>query len=272
MEWLIYAALGGFAGFCAGLLGIGGGVIVGPFLVILFSLRFDDVGTATLLAIGTAISVIAVTSPVSAATHARQGNVDFAVALPTGAGAFAGALFGASAAMEAPAAALKFCLALFLLVGGFAVARGKGRAPANAAARPLPGAGFLLGLGAAMGAVSAALGIGGGVMLIPLLNRAGMPLRRAIGTATVVALPLALVAALRFAFGAPAGAPLPAGAFGYVYLPALLAIGAASAFTARYGAKCVNILPVALLRRLFGALMFVMSARLFWQTWQTWQT
>ena len=120
LEWALYAGVGCVAGFFAGLLGLGGGAIVGPLLIVIFvSLLAFDPAASTYLAIGTAMAVIALTSFISASTHARGGNVNWPFARLLAVGAVLGAWGGVHIALLIPASVLKFFLALFLLFNAF---------------------------------------------------------------------------------------------------------------------------------------------------------
>lgn len=269
VEWALYAGVGTVAGFFAGLLGIGGGAIVGPLLIVIFVSLLDfNADASAYLAIGTAMASIALTSFVSASTHARRGNIDWTPARRLSLGAIVGGLGGVHLALLIPAPALKFILAVFLSLNAFFFLFPSRRkigaaSPATAKESTSPAAAEAGIVAAVIGAISAALGIGGGVIMVPYLTRRGMPLHKAIGTSAFVVLPLSVAAALGYAFSdGGRNMPLPEDAAGFVYLPALAGIALFSLVTAHIGASLTARLPGALLRRLFALLMLLIAGRL----------
>lgn len=259
---LAYVAIGTAAGFFAGLLGIGGGALIGPLLLIVFTdlLNFPPQHAAH-LAIGTSMAAIALTAPVSAATHIRRGNAHLKLTLAIGAAAAAGAYAGARIALALPAAPLKLLLALFLAATTLHMLLPPRRPPAALPTPPPPiPKKELLPISAAIGALSAAIGIGGGTLTVSYLHHRGLPIRIAIGTSATVGVPLGLAAALIYATTPLPAAPL--GAMGAVYLPALAGIAPLSLAAAHIGATYTNKLPAPLLRKLFAAVTAAAATRL----------
>lgn len=264
-EFFTYAIVGAIAGFFAGLLGIGGGLIISPLLILVFSglLGFSDEHVAH-MAIATASGIIALTAPISAATHAHQKNIDWYLARLLSGGAMAGALIGATLAGYAPAALLKAILSVFILLNAASFIGGRKRPPPAAVSEDarrispyqlLPVAGLI-------GALSALLGIGGGALTVPYLCRRQVALQRAIGTSAFVGFPLAVAAASGYIIAGSQVAGLPPGSWGYVYLPALLGTAVFSVVAAYYGARMTGRLPTVLLRRIFAAMMLSVAAYL----------
>jgi uncharacterized membrane protein YfcA len=275
-----YLAIGAFAGFFAGLLGIGGGSIITPLLILLFDAQGISGGLSVRLAIGTSLGVIIFTAVPSFTTHARRGAVDWKIARAAMifaliAGAFVGP--GVVSLLEQAAAALgggdikaaqtliggMLALALALFLGGESARLLGFIKPPTAAANPPPNAppprarvGFFI------GAASAMVGIGGGVVMGPYLARSGVPLPRAIGTAAFFSFPLAIFGAASQSLSGLNAESLPAGALGYVYWAIIPAIAAAGMISAVVGARLTHKLPVKTLRRVFGVLLLLIALRL----------
>ena len=265
LQLAMYAAIGGIGGFFAGLLGIGGGAIIGPLLIIVYTdfLAFSP-QVSTHIAVATASAVIVLTAPVSAYAHKRHGNVDWRLARWLSIGAVAGAAAGAYGALQIPALLLRVMLSVFLMtivVSLFLPAnrRGKQTAPTG---EPRLSRKELLPVATVIGALSAMLGIGGGAMLVPYLHYRGLVIRRAIGTSACIGFPLALSAAAGYSLIGQAADNLPPASLGYVYLPALFGVALFSMLAASAGAYFTNILPVAVLRKIFAVLMALLALRL----------
>jgi uncharacterized membrane protein YfcA len=133
--------------------------------------------------------------------------------------------------------------------------------------RELPGAGGLFAAGAAIGAVSSLLAAGGAFLCIPFLAWCSVPLRRAIGTAAAVGLPLAFAGALGYVVQGLRADNLPAFSLGFVYLPALVLVVATSMLAAPLGARVAHRLPVKRLRVIFALLLYVLAVRMLITLW-----
>jgi uncharacterized membrane protein YfcA len=127
--------------------------------------------------------------------------------------------------------------------------------------RQLPGRAALSGVGGLIGAVSSLVGIGGGSMSVPFLVWCNLALRNAIGTSAAIGLPIALAGSAGYVFNGLAAA-LPPGSIGFVYLPALLGVSAASMLTAPLGARLAHTLPTARLKKIFALLLIIMGTKL----------
>lgn len=257
-----FFAVGAVAGFFAGLLGIGGGVITTPVLIILFSGMFaEEILVHT--AIASSMAAIALTTLPGAWVHTRSGAAHWRTALPLAAGATGGAFVFAQLARYAPGAILSAVLSLFLLRVAYRMFFPRPLAESAAAYSPpkwLPAA------GAAIGGASSLLGIGGGIFYTPLLTARGMPVKRAIGTSACVNAPLAFCAAAGYAIGGRGNELLPEWSWGYVYPPAVFGIALGGVIFASFGARCTSRLPDRILRRVFGALAVLLAARLLLKT------
>lgn len=258
MEYLIgYLLLGLLAGFVAGLLGVGGGLIIVPILVWLFEAQ-GITQHGMHLALGTSLASILFTSMSSLRAHHARGAVDWHTVTRIAPGIVAGTLFGAVLAARLSPVPLKLFFVAFLFYAA-------GQMWWNfkpAALRQLPGQTGMFGAGTLIGAVSSWVGIGGGTLSVPFQLWCNVPLHRAIGTSAAIGLPIALSGAVGYALTAPDhGLP---GTLGYIHLTALASIALGSIGTAPLGARVAHALPVGKLKRIFALLLFTLAVRMAW--------
>ena len=267
MELIIaYGLVGAFAGTLAGLLGVGGGLVIVP--VLLFLWQADGLGGAqsVQLAIGTSLAVIVFTSLSSVRAHHRRGGVLWSVFWRLVPGILLGSGLGAAVAALMPQAWLKAVFALFELAVAAQMAlavRASTPAPAattsSSTERSLP-APLGMGLvGTLIGAVSALVGIGGGIMTVPFLNACGVRIQQAVGTSAACGLPIAVGGSLSYLVLGWQNTALPAGSLGYVYGPALLGIAAISVLFAPLGAALAHRLPTQVLKKVFAAFLALLG-------------
>lgn len=253
-----YLVTGVVAGVMAGLLGVGGGVVIVPVLIFLFAYQGFPPEWIPHLAVGTSLATIIGTGAASVHAHHRRGAVRWDLVRALAPGIVVGAWLGAAIAGVLPEVWLKRIFALFLLFVGL---RMLARRTAAATGR-LPRGARLFAAGTGIGTLSALVGIGGGTLTVPLLGRGGVDLRQAVATSSACGVPLALAGALGFIVVGWARAGLPPASTGFVYWPAVIAILLASVPAAPLGAHLAHTLPVALIKRLFGALLFLVGLRL----------
>jgi hypothetical protein len=255
---IVYLVVGAVAGLLAGLLGIGGGLIIVPALV--YALGAAQVPAESLMhfAVATSLATIIFTSISSAGAHHRRRAVLWRETGYLAAGIVAGAGTGALAASYLSTDALRLFFGIFeclvavqLLYGLTPAARG---AP--------PGRATLAGAGGVIGSLSTILGIGGGVLTVPFLIWCGIDMRRAVATSSACGVPIAVAGTGAMIVAGLGGEGLPAGATGYVYWPAALAIALASVIFAPLGAHLAHTLPLGLLRRLFAILLVLVGVRM----------
>jgi uncharacterized membrane protein YfcA len=261
--WAAYLAVGVLVGFAAGLLGIGGGMIMVPPLVYVLGLEGFPPRHAVHVALATALATIVFTSLASVRAHHGYGSVDWRVARAMAPGILVGAFCAALLAGLIPTrplavlfTVLVFCAATSMLLD----LRPK-------STRPLPAGASLFGAGAMIGGVSSLLSAGGAFLSIPFLAGCGVPLRRAIGTAAAIGFPIAAAGTAAHLLQGLRVAGLPAGTVGYVYMYALGPIVATSMVAAPLGAKLAHRLPVKRLRVVFAALLYAMAARMLASVW-----
>jgi uncharacterized membrane protein YfcA len=255
---VIYLFVGAFAGIVAGLLGVGGGLIIVPVLALLFQGQGVSESVLMHLAIGTSLATIVVTSISSTRAHHKRGAVQWAVFRRLTPGIALGALAGAGIADLMPTKSLRVFFGVFELLVAVQIAFGLMAAPH----RKLPQTAGMTLVGAAIGAVSAVVGIGGGTMTVPFLVWCNISMRQAVATSSACGLPIAVAGAVGFVVTGWNETALPAGSSGYVYWPAFAGIAAASLLFAPLGAHLAHTLPTVLLRRVFAVFLAVLGVRM----------
>lgn len=256
--WLGYAGIGALSGLLAGIFGIGGGFIIIPSLLFVFSLQGVAPEVAMHLAVGTSLASIVVSGSASALSHHRNGNVLLHRLRALVPGLMCGAIFGVLLASTLSGGALRAGFGAFLVLLSL---HGLSGWPRVAPGKPPTPVGNTL-AGGLIGGTSALFGIGVGTLTIPWLRRCGAPLKQAIGTAAACGVPSALIGSMTFVivgWGQPA---LPPGATGYVMWPALLGIILASIPFSRLGAHVTHIAPARVLNLVFSGLMLLVGAKL----------
>ncbi|GAB6040645.1 sulfite exporter TauE/SafE family protein [Endothiovibrio diazotrophicus] len=247
-DLLIYLPVGAVVGVIAGMLGVGGGLLIVPVLVWLFTRQGMAPEVVTHVAVGTSLATIVITSIASIRAHHKRG----AVAWPTfGAltpGIVSGAFVGAWLAHRLPSGDLGTLFGVFEL----SVATQMGLALRPRPHRTLPGPAGLAAAGGVIGTLSAIVGVGGGTLTVPFLSWCNVEMRRAVATSAACGLPIAIAGAAGFVINGWGAAGLPDWSSGYLYWPAFAGIVAASALTAPAGAWLAHTLPTDLLKRLFA--------------------
>lgn len=258
MILLAYLAVGALAGLIAGMLGLGGGVVIVPALALVFPLLGIPSGVLMHLAIGTSLAVIVPTSMSSTYAHYRRGAVDLPLVRRLLPGLVVGAVLGGWLADKLPSALLSRVFGVFVICVAtqiFFNATAPGR-------RPLPGTAGLLATGTVIGTLSTLLGIGGGSLTVPFLNYCRVDMRRAVATSSACGLVLGVIGAAVFLWAGRDHPGLPAGAIGYLYLPAFIGIAGASVLTAPLGARLAHSLPVVTLKRVFAVFLATAGLRM----------
>ena len=254
--------LGCATGFLAGLLGIGGGMLMVPFISVILSQRGVAPALALKMAIATSMATIVFTSLSSVRAHHRRGAVrwDLVATLAPGI-VLMGLVTGAFIFPLVKGAALALLFALF--VGYSATQMLIDRKPAPS--RQLPGLAGRLAVGGAIGLMSGLVGVGGAFVSVPFMTWCNVRIHNAIATSAALGFPIALASTAGNLIG---GWSLPQalpGAFGYLYLPALAAISAASVLMAPFGARAAHALDVRQLKRVFALLLYALGSYMLWK-------
>jgi uncharacterized protein len=257
--WTLCIGIGLCAGFLAGLLGVGGGTIIVPALILGARLLGIDGDDAAPVAMATSLAVVVPTSISSARAHAARGSIDWQAFRRMAPGIAGGALVGTLLASALGGRLLLVAFVGFaLLASRQLLTRSSNLDPDRATALPDPHT--LRWHSLAIGLLSALAGVGGGLLSVPLLAHY-IPLKRAIGTAAALGLPLAAAGLVGYLLaGRPARCV--AGCIGYVSVPAMLAISLAAIATAPLGARLAHHWPVQTLKRTFAGLLLIVAADL----------
>lgn len=256
------AVLGLGTGFLAGLLGIGGGMLMVPFITIIVGQRGVPADLAVKMAIATSMATIIFTSVSSVRAHHKRGAVrwDIVQRLAPGIviGSLAGSL-GVFALLKGTALAIFFAL----FVGFSATQMFLDKKPAPT--RQMPGTGGQLATGGVIGFISGLVGAGGGFISVPFMTWCNVAIHNAVATSAALGFPIAVANVLGYVVSGQSVEGLPAGSFGYIWLPALVVIAACSVFTAPLGAKAAHSLPVKKLKRVFASILYLLAAYMLWK-------
>jgi len=263
MEWAAYLGTGALVGFAAGLLGIGGGVVMVPLLVLVFRSHGMPSQHVVHIALGTALAAMVFTSASSMRAHHAHGAVDWNIARAMSPGMLAGSFVAALVAglIATRPLAIGFTVLVFYAATQILLNL---KPPGS---RDLPGAPGLFAAGALIGAISSLLAAGGAFLTIPFLTWCKVPLRRAIGTAAANGLPIAAAGAAGYILQGARVADLPSPSLGYIYLPALAFVVMTSMLTAPLGARVAHRLPVKRLRVIFALLLYLFALRMLASVW-----
>jgi hypothetical protein len=254
---LAYLLIGLLAGYLAGFLGIGGGFVVVPALTWLFLQNTDLAPFAVHMAVATSLGTMLVTSFSSILAHHRRRAIRWTLVRALAPGLVIGAVLGALLADRLDGEALVRVVGMFAILAGLQLVLG--RKPTGE--KELPGQPAVSLVGVMIGGISSLIGIGGGALTGPWQMWHGIRAQNAVATSAACGYPIAIAGSLAFVvLGLNSG--LPAGALGYVHLPAFAGIAVASALAAPLGAATVHRLPPATVRRLFGVFLLLVGLRM----------
>lgn len=256
---LVFLALGAIAGVLAGLLGVGGGLVLVAALASLLPAVGVPAEAAMHAALASSLASIVLTAAASARAHHRRGSVLWPTVAWMVPGLLVGGWLGSGVAVRIDGDVLRWVVAGYCLIAAAQLMFGGVRGADRGAAPPRGGAMTLAGAG--IGAVSAVVGIGGGSMTVPLLVWRGVAPVRAVGTSSACGVAIGLASALGYAAHAPDGA-LPQFAVGYVYLPAAIGVAVASVLAAPYGTRLAHRLDGRSLKRVFAGFLVAVALAL----------
>lgn len=258
IEWLLFPVLGAVAGVLAGLLGVGGGLVLVAALAWLLPRLGIPEHAAMHAALASSLASIVLTAAASARAHARRGAVMWSTVAWMVPGLLLGGLLGSGVAVRVPGDLLRLGVAGYCMVAAAQLLLSR---PGPGAVEAVPrGAGIGL-AGTAIGAVSALVGIGGGSMTVPLLVWRGVAPVRAVATSSACGVAIGLGSAAGYMLHRPAGG-LAEYAIGYVYLPAALGVAVASVLAAPWGTALAHRISGPQLRRVFAAFLLAVAASL----------
>jgi uncharacterized protein len=255
-------ALGLTVGFVAGLLGIGGGMLLVPFLTLILTRRGVPADLAVKMAIATSMATILFTSMSSVRAHHQRGAVRWSVVRAMAPGIVVGGLAagaGVFALIKGQALALFFAG----FVGFSATQMLLDRKPRPS--RQLPGPVGQASVGSGIGFLSGLVGAGGGFVSVPYLSWCNVPMHQAVATSAALGFPIALANTIGYVVGGwNLQTPL-AGGVGFLYVPALVVIAACSVATAPLGARSAHRMNVRQLKRAFALLLFALAGYMLWR-------
>ena len=255
---LVFLALGAIAGVLAGLLGVGGGlVLVAALAWLLPAQGLVPPEAAMHAALATSLASIVFTAMSSARAHAKHGSVLWPTVAWMVPGMLVGGWLGSRVAVGLDGVWLRWGVAIYCLIAAAQMILSRPRDAGDASI--VPRGPWLTAAGGGIGAVSSLVGIGGGSMTVPLLTWRGVVPVRAVGTSSACGVFIGLASALGYAFNAPAGA-LPSHAIGYVYLPAAICVAIASVLAAPLGTRIAHAISGPMLKRVFALFLLVVGA------------
>lgn len=256
------AVLGVATGFLAGLLGIGGGMVLVPCLTFILTSQGIASGLAVKMAIATSMATIIFTSLSSVRAHHRKGAVRWEPVTRLAPGIVIGSIassMGVFALLKGDWLATFF--GLFVVFSASQMFLDRKPRPT----RELPGTAGQVGAGGVIGFMSGLVGAGGGFISVPFMTWCNVPIHNAIATSAALGFPIAAANVLGYVLSGRNVAGLPAGSLGYIWLPALAVVAFCSVFTAPLGARAAHALPVPRLKKVFASLLFVLALYMFYQ-------
>jgi uncharacterized membrane protein YfcA len=251
--------LGLGTGFLAGLLGIGGGMLMVPVLTFVLTAKGYPGEYIVKIAVATSLATICFTSIMSVRAHHRRGAVLWPVALKLTPGILFGSALGAQIAVAIPTKALSVLFALFVSFSATQMLLDRKPKPN----RTLPGTPGMLAVGSVIGVISALVGAGGAFVSVPFMQWCNIKIHNAVATSAALGFPIALAGTLGYIWAGlqmPQMPQMPAGTFGYLYLPGLLLISLASMTTAPLGARTAHRMDIRPLRRAFALMLYGLAA------------
>ena len=252
---------GAIAGVLAGLLGVGGGIVIVPVLFFLFPFLGVEDSVLMHLAVGTSLATIIPTSIISARSHHKRGGVDFALLKSWGPTIFVGVVAGAyfGAVVKGEVLTLIFAAVAILVAVNMAF-RKEGMILSEA----LPTGIARHAMALVVGMFSVVMGIGGGTLSVPILTAFNYPIRRAVGTASAIGLIIALPGSISFILSGLGNPDLPPGSLGYANLVGFALIVPATMVMAPVGVKLAHTINPANLRKAFAFFLLLTSMRMFY--------
>ncbi len=258
--FLACGLLGAIVGFFAGLLGIGGGLIIVPVLVYLLPLLGISAELAFPMALATSLASIIFTSTSAAFAHHKNGNIPWPIAKKLVITVAIGALLGAIIAglLSLKALTIIFASAVLILAAYMFLSIKVQRTV------ELPTNWILQLIGLITGVLASLMGIAGGAILVPILMYCSLSMRQAIGVATASGIVVAFFGAIGYVVIGFGKSALPDWSIGYIYLPALLGIVLTSSLFAPLGVKAGANLSLPYLKKGFALFLILVAVKMIW--------
>ncbi|MBP6850697.1 MAG: sulfite exporter TauE/SafE family protein [Rhodoferax sp.] len=248
--------LGLCTGFLAGLLGLGGGMLMVPFMTIMLTARgFPETHTVK-IAVATSLATICFTSLSSVRAHHQRGAVLWPVAMVLAPGILVGSFLGSQIAAALPSRTLGLVFAVFVAFSATQMILNRKPKPS----RTLPGRGGMFVVGNLIGALSALVGAGGAFVSVPFMSWCNVPIHKAVATSSALGFPIALAGTVGYLIAGRNLTQMPVGTVGYLFWPGLLVLSLASMSTAPLGAKLAHSMDIAPLKRAFAVVLYCLAA------------
>jgi uncharacterized membrane protein YfcA len=256
--WLAYPALGIFAGFIAGLFGVGGGLTIVPLLFMVFTAQAFPVEHSMHLALGTSMATIVFTSIASMRAHHGHGAVRWDIVKIFAPGLVIGTLGGSFVATLVPTRPLAMVFTAIVYYASLQMMLDFKPKPHRA----LPGVAGMFAAGGIIGVVSSMVAAGGGFLSIPFMVFCNVVIHQAVGTSAALGFPIAVAGTIGYVASGLHASGLPEFSLGYIYLPAFIGVVAMSFLMAPVGAKFAHRLPVKQLKRAFGGFLALLATKM----------
>ena len=263
--WLVMLCAGAFAGFWAGLLGVGGGLIIVPIMVWILSHQGVGPEYSQHLAIGTSFAVMVFTSFSSVLAQHKRGAVRWDLVWKLAPWMVVGTFVGASLAKYVPGLMLQSVFVVF----AFIIAAQTFMDFKPKASRQMPGTAGSVVSGGFIGMLSSWVGIGGGSLSVPFMLFCNVPIVNAVGTSAAFGWPIALAGCIGYLVNGWAVPGLPTGAAGFVYLPALIGLAIGTVTFAPIGVKVAHKLPPRKLKLAFAMMLTITACQMLWKILHT---
>ena len=256
--WLVYPLLGIFAGFIAGLFGVGGGLTIVPLLFMVFSAQQFPLEHTMHIALGTSMATIVFTSISSMRAHHRHGAVRWDVVKAFAPALVVGTLGGSFIATWVPTRPLAMVFTAIVYYAAMQMILDFKPKPHRA----LPGSVGMAIAGTVIGIVSSLVAAGGGFLSIPFMVFCNVVIHQAVGTSAALGFPIAVAGTVGYVISGLDAQGLPPFSLGYVYLPAFIGVVAMSMLMAPVGARTAHRLPVKRLKRAFGGFLALLASKM----------
>ena len=248
--------LGAGTGFLAGLLGIGGGMLMVPFITFILAAKGFPQDYAVKMAVATSLATICFTSLSSVRAHHKRGAVLWPIVRRLAPGILLGSLLGAQIAVALPGKFLSVLFAVFVAFSATQMFLDRKPKPG----RTMPGLLGTFGMGGVIGMASALVGAGGAFVSVPFMTWCNVKIHDAVGTSAALGFPIALAGTAGYVWAGQDLPPMPPGAFGYLYLPALFIVAVASMCTAPLGARTAHGTDIRPLKKIFAVVLYLLAA------------
>lgn len=256
LDFIFYLLTGAIAGTLSGLLGIGGGVIIVPVLIMLLPGVGMPAEYVVQVAVATALASIIVSSLSAVNKHFYRGSIDFILLRRLLLPIMIGVIIGSSVSHYISGATLKIIIACVMSFMAIRMLFLRNLSSKYRIAKPV-----VIGASTLLSAISAMVGAGGGVFFVPFLLYCGYPMARVLSTASVITFIVALISTLAYLLIGFHHVNV-AWTTSYIYWPAFFGIILTSTFTARLGVVLAHRLPVNVIRYIFAMLLLMVAVKM----------